>query len=200
VADENLSWMQIASYIIFQGTVIFWYLLSLNKKPYSIVAHIQFEQILENNKTKIFRICRIYGVTPLEPEDLFQEVVYQIWKSLSSFQGNSSVDTWVYRITLNVCMRSKLKLERDAFKTARFEGVEFKISENNAIPEEERYLYLKQCIAELNEADTSIIVLYLEALSYKEIASITGLTENHVAVKMKRIRKKLFECINAKTR
>ena len=54
------------------------------------------------------------------------------------------------------------------------------------------------CISTLNETDTSLIVLYLDDLSYREIAEITGLSENHIAVKMKRIRKKLFECITPK--
>jgi len=64
--------------------------------------------------------------------------------------------------------------------------------------EEEKYKYLKECIATLNESDTSIIVLYLDELSYKGISEITGLSENHIAVKMKRIRKKLFDCITPK--
>ena len=52
-----------------------------------------FEEILERNKHKIYRICNIYAIPPIEPQDLFQEVVYQIWKSLDSFKGNSSIDT-----------------------------------------------------------------------------------------------------------
>ena len=52
-----------------------------------------FEQLLENNKAKIYRICKIYAVSPLEPQDLFQEVIFAIWKSLPIFKGNSSIDT-----------------------------------------------------------------------------------------------------------
>jgi RNA polymerase sigma-70 factor (ECF subfamily) len=52
-----------------------------------------FEKIIKNNKHKIYRICNIYAVVPIEPQDLFQEVVYQIWKSLESFKSNSSIDT-----------------------------------------------------------------------------------------------------------
>lgn len=158
-----------------------------------------FEQVLETNKETIYRICRIYAMSPIEPQDLFQEVTYQIWKSLKSFKGKSNINTWVYRIALNVCMRSKLKLEKNQEKTVRFDAIQFKAS-NNSLNEEddEKYKFLKACISTLNESDTSIIVLYLEELSYKQIAEITGLTENHIAVKMKRIRKKLFDCINPK--
>ena len=70
-----------------------------------------------------------------------------------------------------------------------------KTNKANAV---EIHSLLKECISTLNETDTSLIVLYLDDLSYKEIEVITGLTENHIAVKMKRIRKKLFECITPK--
>jgi len=160
---------------------------------------LNFEQILEKNKNKIFRICRIYAALPIEPQDLFQEVIFQIWKSLDSFKGQSSVDTWVYKITINVCLRSKMKLEKSNNKTVRFESIHFTAAEKEIDAfEQEKFNFLKECIAALNESDTSIIVLYLDDLSYKEIAEITGLSENHVAVKMKRIRKKLFECIAPK--
>lgn len=160
---------------------------------------LNFEQILEKNKNKIFRICSIYATPPLEPQDLFQEVIFQIWESLNRFKGKSSIDTWVYKITINVCLRSKLKFSKSNNKTDRFESIHFTPVEKEIdASEQERFNYLKQCISTLNESDTSLIVLYLDDLSYKEIALITGLSENHIAVKMKRIRKKLFECIAPK--
>lgn len=158
-----------------------------------------FEHILEKNKHKIYRICRIYAVNPIEPQDLFQEVVFQIWKSLDNFKAKSSIETWVYKIALNVCLRSKMKLDRSNDKIDRFESIHFTpIEKEIDASEQERFTCLKQCIATLNDADTSLIVLYLDDLSYKEISAITGLSENHIAVKMKRIRKKLFECIMPK--
>jgi len=158
-----------------------------------------FEQLLKENKHKIYRICRIYAVAPIEPQDLFQEVVFQIWKSLPTFKGKSSMETWVYRIALNVCLRSKMKLDKKNQKTSRFDAIHFTpVTETIDSFEEEKFKYLKECIETLNESETSIIVLYLDELSYKDIAEITGLSENHIAVKMKRIRKKLFDCITPK--
>ena len=84
-----------------------------------------FEQLLENNKAKIYRICKIYAVSPLEPQDLFQEVIFAIWKSLPTFKGNSSVDTWIYRITLNICLRSKQKSEKTYNKALQLESIQF---------------------------------------------------------------------------
>ena len=158
-----------------------------------------FEQILEENKHKIFRICRIYAVAPIEPQDLFQEVAYQVWKAFSSFQGKSSIDTWIYKIAINVCLRSKMKLDKSNNKMDRFESIQFiPVQSDTDHDDQEKYQFLRDCISFLNEIESSIIIFYLEELSYKEIAHITGLTENHIAVKMKRIKNKLFDCITPK--
>lgn len=160
---------------------------------------INFEQILEQNKHKIYRICKIYAVSPIEPQDLFQEVIFQIWKSLSTFKGKSDISTWIYKIALNVCYRSKLKFEKNNDKVVRFESIHVMAAEKNPDhDQQEKYQALYQCIATLNESDQAIVVLYLDELKYKEIASITGLTENHIAVKMKRIRQFLLNCITPK--
>lgn len=158
-----------------------------------------FEEILERNKHKIYRICNIYAIPPIEPQDLFQDVVFQIWKSLDSFNNNSAIDTWIYKISINVCLRAKMNLNKIYAKTDRFDSIQFTpIEEGIDTYEQELLQYLKECISSLNETDTSLIVLYLDDLPYKEIAVITGLSENHIAVKMKRIRNKLFECITPK--
>ena len=89
-----------------------------------------------------------------------------------------------------------MKFEKNNQKTTKFDAIHFTPASQILDPfEEDRFKHLKECIATLNESDTSLIELYLEDLSYKEITVITGLSENHIAVKMKRIRKKLFECI-----
>ncbi|WP_106793223.1 RNA polymerase sigma factor [Aquimarina sp. Aq78] len=158
-----------------------------------------FNQIIEDNKDKIYRICRIYAISPIEPQDLFQEVIIHIWESYSTFKGKSNISTWIYKISLNVCSRSKMKFKKSNDKLVRFESIQFILTEN--IPEnnnQENYQALHSCISTLNESDRAIIILYLDELPYKEIATITGLTENHIAVKMKRIRKLLFDCITLK--
>ena len=160
-----------------------------------------FEQVLEENKEKIYRICRIYAISPIEPQDLFQEVIFQIWKSFSTFKGSSGINTWVYRIALNVCLRSKMKSGRLQDKMVRIESIQFSlVGQVSSSDHEEKYQILRECISSLNESDQSLIILYLEELPYREIAQITGLTENHIAVKMKRIRKKLLNCITPKLR
>lgn len=158
-----------------------------------------FNQIIEDNKDKIYRICRIYAVSPIEPQDLFQEVIIHILKSYSTFKGNSNISTWIYKISLNVCSRSKMKFEKSNDKLVRFESIQFVLAENTPNNnQQEKYQALHSCISRLNKSDQAIIILYLDELPYKEIAAITGLTENHIAVKMKRIKKLLFNCITPK--
>jgi len=158
-----------------------------------------FEQVLEDNKVRIYRICRIYAVSPIEPEDLFQEVTFHIWQAFSTFEGRSSISTWIYRVALNVCINSKNKLANINRKMMRLDAIQFEPAASIPdITEQEKYKALHDCIHVLNKVDQSIVVLSLDDLSYKEIAKITGLTENHIAVKIKRTRKTLLSCITSK--
>tara|TARA_R110001592_G_scaffold56512_3_gene172331 strand:- start:2543 stop:3049 length:507 start_codon:yes stop_codon:yes gene_type:complete len=158
-----------------------------------------FDQTLEDNKVRIYRICKIYAVAPIEPEDLFQEVTLHIWRAFPTFEGRSNVSTWIYRIALNVCMNAKSNLENANEKTIRLEAIQFEpVASIPDTEHQEKYKALHDCIHVLNTVDQSIVILSLDELSYKEIAKITGLTANHIAVKMKRIRKILLNCITTK--
>ena len=158
-----------------------------------------FEEIIEKNKSRIYRICKIYAISPLEPQDLFQEVIFQIWKSFDSFQGKSHIDTWIYRIALNVCSRARLKSEKKEKLEIRLTAIEIiPAIETKDEGMQAKFKALYECMSLLKGINQSILVLYLEELPYKEIASILGLSDNHVAVKMKRVRETLFECIKHK--
>jgi len=157
-----------------------------------------FLNALEQNQEKLFRICSIYSEDHEDAKDLFQEVLVRIWKSMSTFKGNSDIGTWMFRITLNICLRFKSKHIKSQSRLIRLDSItisNFKSEINNEEGNEKLKL-LQKCIKELNEADKAIVALYLEELAYKEISSILGLSENHIAVKIKRIKLKLLNCIN----
>lgn len=159
--------------------------------------HPEFDEVIEKNQNSIYRICEIYSSSPIEPEDLFQEVVLHIWKAFPSFEQKSNINTWIYRIALNVCMRYKSKLEKS--NHSRFDSIQYQIpatSPDQAL--QEKYNALQSCIRSLNKIDKSLVILILEEFKYKEIAQITGLSENHIAVKVKRLKKNLLICINQK--
>jgi RNA polymerase sigma-70 factor (ECF subfamily) len=158
-----------------------------------------FARVIEDNKQRLLRICRVYAPDKEDQKDLYQEVVLNIWKGLPSFRKDSKIDTWLYRICLNVCIQYSLKLRKARQNRIDIEGITISAESMPSYEEVElkrRTEQMYACISSLEEAEKSLILLYLEDLSYKSIAEITGMTENHVAVKISRIKKKLFNCIN----
>lgn len=159
-----------------------------------------FQSLLEDNKLQILRICSAYSQNEDDKKDLFQEVVINIWKSLSSFEGKASVSTWIYRVTLNTCMRARLKIDRHNTNYLKLKSIHIETIKDDEGEEQktkhERLTQLYRCIGALKETEKNIVLLFLEDLPYKEIASITGVTENHIAVHMKRIKEKLLTCLN----
>ncbi len=153
---------------------------------------------LEQNQQKLLRVCSVYAEDNEDKKDLFQEVLINIWQSISSFEEKSSLSTWMFRVTLNVCLRLQTKQakKRDRFMKLDSITIENIIDEEANDEDHERLIKLRSCIKKLNDADKAVTTLYLEELSYKEISDITGLTENNVAVKIKRIKMKLLNCIN----
>jgi RNA polymerase sigma-70 factor (ECF subfamily) len=153
---------------------------------------------LEQNQQKLLRVCSVYAEDLADKKDLFQEALIHIWQSMPTFEERSSISTWMFRITLNVCMRLQHKNSKEKNRFRRLDSVSFEqIRAEEVNPDEQEQLVkLRKCIGQLNEADKAVTTLYLEELSYKEIADITGLTENTVAVKIKRIKVKLLTCIN----
>ena len=157
-----------------------------------------FLTALEQNQQKIYRICSVYSKDTDETKDLFQESLIIIWQAMPSFKTESSIGTWMYRITLNVCLRFRSNTIKKQKKfppinSITIGNIQAEI-ENTA--QNEQLIKLRNCIKQLNGADKAVITLYLEELPYKEISVVLGLSENNVAVKVKRIKKKLLNCIN----
>lgn len=141
----------------------------------------------------IYKVCRMYRNSKEDQEDLFQEIVYQLWKSFPSFKGESKVSSWIYRIALNSAMvlyrKSIPAIDYlEEFPEHIHPNGELMVSEN----EERLFLALQK----LNNSEKAIIALFLEDFSYQEIAEITGLSESNVGVRLNRIKNKLKKTIN----
>ncbi len=156
-----------------------------------------FLEALKENQSKLLRVCSVYAKNRDDKKDLFQESLFNIWKSLPDFEGKSSLSTWMFRITLNVClqMQSQLAKKQSGFKPMDSIEIDNIRVEEKSDEQSIQLVQLRNCIRKLNEADKAVITLHLEELPYREISSITGLTENNIAVKVKRIKKKLWNCI-----
>lgn len=159
----------------------------------------EFLEALQEYKEPLVRLCSIYASDVEETQDLFQDALVSMYISLSTFQGKSNIKTWMYRITLNVCLRLQTDKLRSKVRFVELTDLE-KLADQPSIEDHEasRLKKLRSCIKRLNDSDRAIVTFYLEELPYREIGEIVGVSENLVAVKLKRIRKKLFHCITDK--
>ncbi len=151
----------------------------------------EFLIIIKQNQGIIHKVCNIYCDEQEDRNDLFQEIVAQLWKSFPSFREESKFSTWMYRVALNTAITSFKKIKRRPDQS-RLTCENFKVKDENYDMEtEEEIKNLHKAVAQLTGVEKSIVLLFLEDKKYEEIAEITGITQNYVRVKMNRIKKKL---------
>lgn len=144
----------------------------------------------------IIKICRAYTNSEEDFEDYYQEVCLQMWKSRKNFNQQSDWSTWIYRLSLNVCL-TMLKKSKTSNKHLS-QIVQNEVSESNKAFEDEAINLLYSAIRKLSEIDRAIILLYLEEKSYKEIADIIGTSSNNIGVRIKRIKERLKILLDGK--
>jgi len=151
----------------------------------------EFLDIIGANQGIIHKVCNIYCDDLEDRNDLFQEILAQLWKSYPSFRKESKFTTWMYRVALNTAITSFKKIRRQpGFNRLTDQNLQI-ADEMSSLEMDENILLLKQAVSKLSGIEKSIILLFLENKNYEEIAEITGITQNYVRVKMNRIKKKL---------
>jgi RNA polymerase sigma factor (sigma-70 family) len=152
----------------------------------------QFIQLINRHQGIIHKICRLYRDSPEDREDLFQEIVFQLWKSVSTFNNEATFSTWMYRVALSTAIVGFRKKKPQIIYTPV-------LPDNpETLQEHEQTEQLFAALKKLNDDEKALITLYLEELSYKEIAAITGITENNVGVKLNRIKNKIQQLLKIK--
>ncbi len=153
-----------------------------------------FTTVLEANKDRIYRLCRCYVRDRDTANDVYQEVLVHLWKSLDSFEGRSQVSTWVYRVTVNTCL-AHLRSEKrrlKMFDDAGAEPVEAADEDTDSDTKDDiERLYA--CINQLPPTERTLVSLYLEDVCMREMAEILGISEANVRVKVHRVKKDLKE-------
>jgi RNA polymerase sigma-70 factor (ECF subfamily) len=149
-----------------------------------------FLKEIKANEGIIFKIVRIYSGQYAEQQDLYQEIVYQLWKSFNSFQGKSKISTWIYKVALNTSL-VHISFKKKHLKTISIQDVKFQIEANNDTQLDEKLNEMYRHIRQLNEIDRAIIFLFLEGKNYEEIAEITGFTSTNVGTRLNRIKLKI---------
>lgn len=156
----------------------------------------KFRKILSDNHKRIYRICCYYFRNSDDRMDLYQEILYNIWKSLASFRGRSSIDTWLYRIALNTAIAYSGK---EYMRKRKKEDINLQYNINHlfyddADQQEQLEDLIEELYHKLNQLsviDRTIMTLMLEELPLKQIADIVGITESNVRVKVHRIKNQL---------
>lgn len=145
----------------------------------------------------IIKICRAYTNTQEDFEDYYQEVCLQIWRSHDSFKGESERSTWIYRLSLNVCLTLLKKRKNNPLHFASDALPEGLVEDSRAFSDESlNELY--GAIKSLREVDRAVILLYLEEKSYQDIAEIMGTNANNIGVRIKRIKERLKKILHGK--
>jgi len=157
----------------------------------------RFVKVIKENEGLIFKVAILYTGSLQDREDLYQEIVFQLWKSLDSFNEQSKLSTWMYRVALNTAIYN-LKQSKRRIETTSIELETMQFADDFDKTEEERIKLLYEHVQMLNLLEKGIILLYLEGKSHEEIASIIGITTSNVGTKISRIREKLKSQITKK--
>jgi RNA polymerase sigma factor (sigma-70 family) len=159
-----------------------------------MASETEFTKLIQEHQGLLIKVASVYTNTTLDREDLFQEIVYQLWKCFESFRGESKITTWMYRVGMNTAITHLKKSKRYTVTAPLSEGVVMGMPSEDVIYEE-RLAMLHSYIQNLNQLEKGLMLLVLEGKSYGEIAEITGLSASNVGTRISRIKKKLKDNI-----
>lgn len=148
----------------------------------------QFTRMVREHQQTIYIVCYIFSKDRSEVEELYQEILIALWKSLPQFEGRSIERTWIWRISLNTCISIDRKKRRHTTPLPLEIGVDLYDTTDR---DTKQIRQLHERINRLGMFDRAIILLWLENMSYEEIGAIVGISEKHVSVRLYRIKEQL---------
>lgn len=147
-----------------------------------------FENLVKQNKSTIYSICYLFSENKEEVNDLFQDILVHLWLGFDKFRGESNINTWIYRVSLNTCISADRKKKRTGERVELTMDIDLFADEDK---DTKQIQQLYNRIHQLGLVDRAIVMLWLENLSYEEIGLIIGITPNNVGVKLNRIKEQL---------
>ena len=150
----------------------------------------QFEQLVRQHKRTIYTVCYMFSRNKAEIDDLFQEILIRLWNGFDHYEGRSTAQTWIYRVALNTAINQDKK-ERRRIETVPLTVDIDPYEADDPKTQQIRELYDR--ISRLDLIDRSLILLWLEGITYDEIGAIIGITPNNVGVRLARIKEKLVK-------
>ena len=155
----------------------------------------RFLELIRGNQPRILKICRVYAWNQEDQADLYQEILFQIWRSLPNLKTDSLANTWIYRIALNTAITFVRKRAGRADRIVPYDHpqagtwLEHQPAPTPEVNEQLSALY--EAIAKLDSVEKALITLFLEDLSYEQIAEVMGVSSGNVGVMLHRAKKKL---------
>lgn len=153
----------------------------------------QFTSLYKSYSLGIKKLCLGYTGDAALAQDLLQETFIAVWNNMQGFRGEAKWSTWIYRVAVNTCL-TQLRKKKETM--VDIENSHFIMLPDDVNTREQEVQLLYKCISQLPETDRLVITMVLEETPYEEIASITGITENNLRVKIYRIKKQLTQIYN----
>jgi len=156
-----------------------------------------FKQIVSENEQRISGICRYYSSNEEDCQDMYQEVLINIWKSMDSFRGEAQISTWIYRVAVNTALgfANKEIRRQKVFLGQNDNHLKNLVDIDDNWKKESLLQVLENQINQLSVIDKIIMTLVMEGVNHKEIASVIGITEPNVRVKIHRIKTELKDAL-----
>ena len=151
-----------------------------------------FTQMIKEHKSTIYTVCFMFSKDSDEVNDLFQEVLINLWQGFASFEGKSKIGTWIWRVSFNTCISQERKKKRTSAIPLTM-GIDL-FNDKDDDTKQVKMLYDR--IHRLKPFDRAIVLLWLEGMPYDEIAAIVGITTKNVSVRLYRIKEELKQMSN----
>ena len=151
----------------------------------------KFLRLISEHEGLIHKICHVYAADALAKQDLFQEIVIQLWKSFENFRNESKISTWMYRVALNTALTEKRRNKTKVSISFLGSLKDDKAQESNMDANEENLNLLFSAISKLTEVEKAVVMLYLDDKSYEDMEVVLGINQGTLRVKMNRIKEKL---------
>ncbi|MBR3432980.1 MAG: RNA polymerase sigma factor [Bacteroidaceae bacterium] len=152
------------------------------------VKEQEFSRMVREHKSTIYTVCYMFSNDADEVSDLFQETLINLWKGFESFRNESKLSTWIYRVAMNTCISADRKKRRQGSKVPLSMNINLYDDEDH---ETRQVRQLHERIQRLDLIDRALVMMWLEGMSYEEIADVVGISVKNVGVKLIRIKEKL---------
>ncbi len=154
--------------------------------------------LVKQYRDVVSKVCYLYSSPTAPFEDLYQEVLINLWQGLETFRGDSKISTWIYRTAINTCITWHRKNRKySSSSTDRLEDISIEPIDSASGERQDQWRELMSLISCLGVLDKALITLWLDGRTYDEIAEVTGLGQSNVAVRLHRIKSRLNKMANS---